>query len=212
MRTLSASLFLSASAMSACILGFSQDAQASGKFYCGSYNGLPSTMTNSSKTGKPIPIIMWKSSHFASDGWSPERRCEAVSDRFNTLHQKGQMNHLSTGVMNGMPVICAVASRPGRCEDGSLLYTLKPGQNPNKTLKNLLSIRTRATGPLTETASRVYVSISEIEDAFDKGGSLKSAKSDSDNQVGVGIDQSTLAQPANTTPVQSHGGKHEALW
>lgn len=187
-----------------------QDTKASGKFYCGNYNGVPSTMTNSSKSGKAVPIILWKSSHFSSDGWSPERRCDVVSARFNTLHQKGQMNHLSTGLMNGMPVICAVATKPGPCAQDGLLYTLKPGQNPNKTLRNLLTIRTKASGPLTETASRVYVSITEIENAFDAADGSPAASGSNTEKVDDAKHgpRTTSAQSAN----QSSGGGHEALW
>jgi len=187
-----------------------QDAKASGKFYCGNYNGVPSTMTTSSKTGKAVPIILWKSSHFSSDGWSPERRCDVVSARFNALHQKGQMNHLSTGFMNGMPVICAVATKPGPCAQDGLLYTLKPGQNPNKTLRNLLTIRTKASGPLTETASRIYVSITEIENVFDAADGSLAASGSNTTQVNESKQYSstTSAQKVN----QSSRDGHEALW
>lgn len=143
---------------------FSNSAQAAGKFYCGNYDGVPSTMTTT-KTGKTIPIILWKSNHFSGDGFSPERRCQEVSSRFSNLHSTGRLRLLTTGRMNGMPVICAAVEKGSGCVEGGLLYTLKAGQNAGETLRNLLAIRTKASGPLTETTQRPYISIDEIENA-----------------------------------------------
>lgn len=132
---------------------------ASGKFYCGSFSSVPATLTTS-RSGKVIPIILWKSEAFSADGWSPERRCQEVSQRFNSLHSQGALNYLSTGRMNGMPVICAASSEGNGCS--GLLYTLKPGQNASQTLKSLLAVRYKATGPLTETSSRLYISMDQL--------------------------------------------------
>jgi len=145
-------------------VSFGNSAQAAGKFYCGNYDGVPSTMTTT-KTGKAIPIILWKSNHFSGDGFSPERRCQEVSSRFSNLHSTGRLRLLTTGRMNGMPVICAAVEKGSGCVEGGLLYTLKAGQNAGETLRNLLAIRTKASGPLTETTQRPYISIDEIENA-----------------------------------------------
>lgn len=170
------------------LLGFvinvaAQPVQASSKFYCGSSGGAPATMTTT-RSGKQVPIILWKSNVFSADGWSPERRCGEVSQRFNTLHQSGSLKYLTTGRMNGMPVICAARSEGSGCVDGGLLYTLKPGQNASQTLRNLLAIRVKATGPLTETTSRPYFSLLSIEEAA---------------EANAGIDASSSANPASVS-------------
>lgn len=182
------------------------DASAGSKFYCGSFEGAPSTMTTT-KSGKKVPIITWKSSHFSGSGYTPQRRCEIVSQRFNTLHQRGQMNLLTTGRMNGLPVICAAATNPGPCVQDGLLYTLKPGQNATQTLKNLISIRTKASGPLTETASRLYISIEEIENAHEKGSTSTVGVS----PASVRSESANSSVPAST---ESTGSKdnYESLW
>ena len=182
------------------------DASAGSKFYCGSFEGAPSTMTTT-KSGKKVPIITWKSSHFSGSGYTPQRRCEIVSQRFNTLHQRGQMNLLTTGRMNGLPVICAAATNPGPCVQDGLLYTLKPGQNATQTLKNLISIRTKASGPLTETASRLYISIEEIENAHEKVSSSTVGVS----PASVRSESANSSVPAST---ESTGSKdnYESLW
>ena len=182
------------------------DASAASKFYCGSFEGAPSTMTTT-KSGKQVPIITWKSSHFSGSGYTPQRRCEIVSQRFNTLHQRGQMNLLTTGRMNGLPVICAAAINPGPCVQDGLLYTLKPGQNATQTLKNLISIRTKASGPLTETASRLYISIEEIEAAHENG----SASTLKLLPTSVRSKSANSAVPTSTESTNSNND-YESLW
>ena len=182
------------------------DASAGSKFYCGSFEGAPSTMTTT-KSGKKVPIITWKSSHFSGSGYTPQRRCEIVSQRFNTLHQRGQMNLLTTGRMNGLPVICAAATNPGPCVQDGLLYTLKPGQNATQTLKNLISIRTKASGPLTETASRLYISIEEIENAHEKGSTSTVGVS----PASVRSESANSYVPASTESTDTKDN-YESLW
>ena len=182
------------------------DASAGSKFYCGSFEGAPSTMTTT-KSGKKVPIITWKSSHFSGSGYTPQRRCEIVSQRFNTLHQRGQMNLLTTGRMNGLPVICAAATNPGPCVQDGLLYTLKPGQNATQTLKNLISIRTKASGPLTETASRLYISIEEIENAHEKGSTSTVGVS----PASVRSESANSSVPASTESTDTKDN-YESLW
>jgi len=128
-------------------------------FVCGASGGVPST--NAVKTdGKQVPVIRWTSNVFDSAGWSPQRRCQEVSARFDQYLKEGRLTYLTTGRVNGVPVICTAQSRGGACD--GLLYTLKPGQNATATLQNLLEIRVKARGPLNETSSRLYVSLDEL--------------------------------------------------
>jgi hypothetical protein len=83
-----------------------------------------------------------------------------VSLRFETLRQQGRLNYLTTGRMNGLPVICT-AKQAGAACDG-LLYTLKPGQDPTTTLTRLLDVRFKARGPLNETPERLYINVNEL--------------------------------------------------
>lgn len=128
-------------------------------FVCGVSNGAPSTNAVKADGGQ-VPVIRWTSTAFAAAGWSPERRCQEVSSRFNTFLQQGRLAYITTGRINSLPVICTAASNGGACD--GLLYTLKPGQNPTSTLRDLLEIRVKARGPLNETNERLYVSLSEL--------------------------------------------------
>ena len=123
-------------------------------------DGAPATVVQT-KTGKQVPIIFWKSQTFSSSGWTPERRCQEVSARFQSYHSSGSLEYITTGRMNGLPVICVAKSDGGAC--AGLLYTLKPGQNATATLKQLFEIRTKpGAAPLEETTARMYVSVDSI--------------------------------------------------
>ena len=127
---------------------------------CMNADGIPATVVQT-KTGKQVPIIYWKSTAFSSSGYSPERRCQEVSARFQTYHSSGTLEYITTGRMNGLPVICVAKSDGGAC--AGLLYTLKPGQNATATLKKLFEIRTKpGAAPLEETTARMYVSVDSI--------------------------------------------------
>ena len=138
---------------------------------CISTNGVPATVV-STKAGKQVPIIYWKSKAFSGSGWTPSRRCQEVSSRFQEYHQSGMLNFITTGRMNGLPVICVAKSNGGSC--AGLLYTLKPGQNATATLQKVLDILTRPdAAPLQETTARLYVNFDSM--VRDKAGSSPSS-------------------------------------
>jgi len=61
--------------------------------------------------------------------------------------------------MNNQQVICIANSEGGNCS--GLLFTLKPGSDPNQVLKSLMAVRVRASGPLNESTSRLYIDMSQ---------------------------------------------------
>lgn len=128
-------------------------------FVCATAAGAPATNVVTAD-GRQVPVIRWTSSIFNDAGWSQQRRCQEVSARFDGYLKQGRLAYITTGRMNGLPVICTAASNGGACD--GLLYTLKPGQDATSTLKNLLEIRVKARGPQNETNSRIYVSLDEL--------------------------------------------------
>ena len=127
---------------------------------CIASEGFPATVVQT-KSGKQVPIIYWKSTAFAGSGWTPERRCQEVSARFQNHHSSGTLEYITTGRMNGLPVICVAKTDGGAC--AGLLYTLKPGQNATATLKKLFDVRTKpGAAPLEETTARMYLSMDSI--------------------------------------------------
>ena len=143
-------------------------AGSANRFYCGKASGAASTLATTA-SGKTVAVIRWTSTTFNSAGWSREKRCQAVSDRFEQYRQQGRLSYLTTGRINGQPVICSAKSDGGACDIGlpnnGLLYTLKPGQDPTKTLRDLLAVRSMAKGPLNETTGRLYIKMSDLLDA-----------------------------------------------
>ncbi len=131
------------------------------RFSCSQSGGTPTTMAKT-KRGY-VPVIRWTSEYFGASGWSPEARCAEVSDRFESYYQEGTLNFLTTGRMNRQSVVCVASYKGGPCS--GLLFTLKPGSNPGRTLQRLLNVRVGASGPLNESTARVYI---DMEDFLSK--------------------------------------------
>jgi hypothetical protein len=127
-------------------------------FYCGTSQGSPATLAKSGS--RVVPIIRWSSDAFSDSGFSPERRCQEVSKRFQTYYDDGSLSFITTGRMNGQNVVCVARSHGGPC--AGLLFTLKPGANPTQVINQLFNIRTRASGPLNETTARPYIDFEEF--------------------------------------------------
>lgn len=138
------------------------NAAGASSFYCGTASGAPATLATTA-SGKTVAVIRWTSTTFNSVGWSQQKRCQAVSERFEQYRQQGSLVYLTTGRINNHPVICTTKRDGGACD--GLLYTLKPGQNPTKTLRALLDVRTKARGPLNETTGRLYIKMSDLLDS-----------------------------------------------
>lgn len=132
---------------------------AATSFSCTTSKGVPATVAKTDD-GRIVSMIRWTSNAFDGAGWTPQRRCQEVSQRFETYRQQGRLAYITTGRMNSLPVICTARSDGGACD--GLLYTLKPGQDPTLALKRLFDVRFKARGPLNETTSRVYLSVNEL--------------------------------------------------
>jgi hypothetical protein len=132
------------------------------KFYCGKNNSVPTTMAKTSRGD--VAVIRWVSRDVFGEAYPPAVRCNIVSEKFQSFYQDGTLNFLTTGVVNRMPVICAAQAQDGPCN--GVLFTLKPGGDPGRTLKRLLAVRDRASGPLAESsATRVYINMKDLLDA-----------------------------------------------
>ena len=164
-------------------------AAGASSFYCGQASGAPATLAKTA-SGKSVPVIRWTSSTFNSAGWNQSKRCQVVSERFELYRKQGSLKYLTTGRMNGQAVICTAARKGGPC--AGLLYTLKPGQDPTKTLAELLDVRTKAKGPLNETTSRLYLKMNDVLDA----------------KSGI----SPSLSPSTTDDTPSSAATTEALW
>ena len=69
-------------------------------------------------------------------------------------HENGQLNYLTTGIMNGYPVICIARNAATHdrepIEEGGLLITLRPkvDDNPEEIMKQIMGVRDFGGTPL----------------------------------------------------------------
>jgi Circadian oscillating protein COP23 len=108
-----------------------------------------------------IPVIRWQSTYFGkSSAYTPLKRCEEVSRRFQKYYSEGALAYLTAGQMNAQNVICVSDEYGGACQ--GLLLTLEPKDNPQEVLKDLLNARNRAGGPLTRSNGSLYVDMTHF--------------------------------------------------
>jgi hypothetical protein len=108
------------------------------KFFCGMSRGVPATLVHTSRGN--IPMIRWVDAGFAPP-WSPERRCEDISARFQRFYDNGTLNFLRTGRSERQPVLCVASEKGGPCLPDGVLLTLKSDRNPHAILQQLLDGR-----------------------------------------------------------------------
>jgi hypothetical protein len=131
------------------------------KFYCGKNGNEPTTIARTSRGD--VAVIRWVSRDVFGEAYPPEVRCNIVSEKFQSFYQDGTLDFLTTGEVNRMPVICVAQAQNGPCN--GVLFTLKPGGDPGRTLKRLLDVRIRSSGPLAESsATRVYINMKDFLD------------------------------------------------
>jgi Circadian oscillating protein COP23 len=125
-------------------------------FDCKPVEGVNTTVAITPRGDRPV--IRWVSTDFDGSGWPPQKRCNEVSEQFQELYANGSLKYLTTGKMNGQRVICSAAKKGGRCN--ALLLTVRPGRDPQQTLKELLAVRVQAAGSvMNESGERLYIDI-----------------------------------------------------
>jgi Circadian oscillating protein COP23 len=140
-------------------------APSSARFFCGqsristANKAIPTTFAHT-KRGN-VPVIRWQSTFFSSSNvYTPQKRCEEVSRRFQKYYSEGTLAYLTAGQMNAQNVICVSDEYGGPCQ--GLVLTLEPKDNPQVVLKDLLNARNRAGGPLTRSTGSLYVDMNSF--------------------------------------------------
>lgn len=119
-------------------------------FRCTAFNGSPTTMVQTQRGD--LPLIAWRSEYFSNSGYSPQARCQIVSDRFQEHAERGNLRYISHGVLNAQKVLC-VADRGTlsqqttyHCQQPlseSLLLTLEAKDDPEAVLSELFEVSSR---------------------------------------------------------------------
>jgi Circadian oscillating protein COP23 len=100
------------------------------QFTCGtSHNNrlnkkVPTTLAWS-PSGKRA-LIQWVKQ--MDNNWTPEKRCQEVSQRMQEANTAGTMQFITNGKMNGQRVICSATEVNGDCKN--LLIALRPSDKP----------------------------------------------------------------------------------
>lgn len=132
-------------------------------FFCGKDpHGRPTTYVNTPSGN--MPLIRWVSHYFEPSSYTPEARCQDVSQRFNRFYGQGILNFITTGFVNNQPVVCVASRMGGPCT--ATLFTLKSGQNATRTIQQLFDVRAGASGPLLESEERIYVDMRPYTEAI----------------------------------------------
>ncbi|MGK7901342.1 MAG: COP23 domain-containing protein [Hormoscilla sp.] len=107
------------------------------------------------KSGKRVPttyawrqegkkaLVRWETDVFEAMGYTPMKRCEEVSPRFQEAYDNGTLNYMTNGTWKGkngkdQPVICAASVKDGDCE--TLLFTLRHKDDSRKILDQLSAV------------------------------------------------------------------------
>ena len=114
----------------------SSQAQTQKGFVCDNSSDVPTTMYYNSQ-GDSEPWIKWVSEHFSETDWTPQARCETVSQRLEQYRQEGKLRYVTLGTENNQQIICVASRDNGPCE--GIVYTLKPGQDGIAALNNLFA-------------------------------------------------------------------------
>ena len=116
-------------------------------FECRSTGSSLSTVVVSSEDSDSDPIINWdlENRYFGED-WPPEKRCQVVSERFQSIYERDQLAYLTADNADwesdlGIPVICSVPQQGARCVKEDLLFTLQERDDPNELLAELITLR-----------------------------------------------------------------------
>jgi len=116
-------------------------------FACEIENKIPTTVARTRQ--QSISIVRWVSDFGSQANYTPQKRCEEVSNRFQIYYDRGELNYITVGRQNNQNIICA-SRHSNSCSQ--LLLTLKPEDNPQRVIKQLFDVGRYATGPLEQSS------------------------------------------------------------
>ena len=111
---------------------------------------VPATVVFIPESRRYQSIIAWESDSFPNTVWTPQKRCEVISQKFQDFYNQDRLRYMTAGQINGLGVICAARS-PETCNSRNQLFTVKPGTNPQRVLEQLTEL---ASGRTTEGVSQ----------------------------------------------------------
>ncbi|MGK7933020.1 MAG: COP23 domain-containing protein [Microcystaceae cyanobacterium] len=107
------------------------EAEASDRFFCGTYDGEPATMIQTPQGSQPL--IQYRTDIFGSN-WSPSKRCREVTSKLNAAYQNNE-DFLTVSRKRGYNIICSAKTANGDCEQQ--IITVPNGKNAASYLNTL---------------------------------------------------------------------------
>lgn len=139
-------------------IAFEQPSQAQTRFECmpprisPNQTQWPTTYAFTAEGLKPV--IRWNSQAFSQAGYTPMERCRQVTERFNTLYERPEgIGIITTGYLNGLPVVYSPVHGGERANRDNLLFTLKKNEDAALTVQKLFDVRAGAAGALFESSA-----------------------------------------------------------
>jgi hypothetical protein len=138
-------LFIAGITFSGAIALSSKPAFADTTFECIKAGSGYATIAVTPEGAKTEPLITWNSQAMAGSGFTPQRRCNEVTGRLNTVvaNVGGSFSDvlLTTGSVKGADVVCWVNDEQSGCDNSNVLVTMSKGNDPGKFLANLVNRR-----------------------------------------------------------------------
>lgn len=147
-----------------------QASKAVSRFECQRVDGYYATVAIDS-SGRSAPMIAWASQEFSGSGYTPQRRCNEVTNRLNSvLRDNGNSLrniYLTVGPVNRHVVLCHVGDTRSGCNSTNVLFTLSQrnqrSSNPRELLENLFNARALGTGnPVQQSGGQAYVNLETL--------------------------------------------------
>jgi hypothetical protein len=148
MKTQSRLIALAVSTFTVAISSFLLSVRASQantiSYKCGSDGGYPATIVTHPVRGD-LSLIRWVAAFGSNSEWTPQRRCEQVTKKFNQNYANGRTAYIVPGYFNRYAVLCASPHKSSQtidCPDAWVLMTLRPGDDPNEAIKRFAELNT----------------------------------------------------------------------
>ena len=151
------------------------------KYECITKDNVPVTIVTTPRG--VIELIKWESTYFSASSWTPEKRCQAVTERFQAHSNSGKLRYVTYGEVNEQKVICVgernyQPKKPYKCQKDkvinqaqtfdSVLITLQPKDYPPQVLQELFNISARANyGGITRSGREKYPTFVDLEEIFE---------------------------------------------
>jgi serine protease Do len=110
------------------------------EFYCDLSGENPRTMARNVVNNQTKVLINWVGKTKDDQDWgiNAEKRCQIVSGKFQKAYYENKLDYLTDGLVNNLPVICAITNINDDCDPSNMLFTLKKDEDPVKWINNYL--------------------------------------------------------------------------